>query len=112
MDQIVAITSGTTFIPALIALLAIGVTEIVRNRDLRRRNRQLRTAIDSMAQGMCMFDAAERLVVCNTQYYRMYGLMPGDVKPGATLSEVLESEWLRALSLATLTSTAKSFSLR
>jgi methyl-accepting chemotaxis protein len=43
-----------------------------------------------MAQGMCMFDAAERLVVCNTQYYEMYGLTPDDVKVGATLSEVLD----------------------
>ena len=36
-----------------------------------------------------MFDAAERLVVCNSQYYEMYGLTPADVKPGSTLSEVL-----------------------
>ena len=36
-----------------------------------------------------MFDAAERLVVCNSQYYTMYELTPADVKPGATLSEVL-----------------------
>ena len=31
----------------------------------------MRTAIDSMAQGLCMFDASERLVVCNAQYYKM-----------------------------------------
>src|SRR3974390_1403818 len=36
-----------------------------------------------------MFDAAERLVVCNTQYYKMYELTADEVKPGATLSEVL-----------------------
>ncbi len=54
-----------------------------------RENEQIRTAIDSMAQGLCMFDAAERLVVCNSQYYEMYGLTPADVKPGSTLSEVL-----------------------
>ncbi len=30
-----------------------------------------------------MFDAAERLVVCNTQYYEMYGLTSDDAKPGA-----------------------------
>jgi PAS domain-containing protein len=49
----------------------------------------MRSAIDSMAQGLCMFDAAERLVVCNLQYYEMYGLTAADVKPGSTLSEVL-----------------------
>jgi methyl-accepting chemotaxis protein len=36
-----------------------------------------------------MFDASERLVVCNAQYYKMYELTPADVKPGSTLSEVL-----------------------
>src|SRR5690348_12761639 len=58
----------------LFAALAMSLTGGLSNRRLRHRNRQLRTAIDSMAQGMCMFDAAERLVVCNTQYYEMYGL--------------------------------------
>src|SRR6185437_2526115 len=49
----------------------------------------MRTALDSMAQGLCMFDAAERLVVCNSQYSEMYGLTPDDVKPGSTLTDVL-----------------------
>jgi len=74
----------------LLAALAMSLAGVLFNRYLRHRNRQLRTAIDSMAQGMCMFDAAERLVVCNTQYYEMYGLTPDDVKVGATLSEVLD----------------------
>jgi len=74
----------------LLAALAMSFTGGLSNRRLRHRNRQLRTAIDSMAQGMCMFDAAERLVVCNTQYYEMYGLTPDDVKVGATLSDVLD----------------------
>jgi len=73
----------------LLAVLAMSFTDGLSKRRLRHTNRQLRTAIDSMAQGMCMFDAAERLVVCNTQYYEMYGLTPDDVKVGATLSEVL-----------------------
>jgi methyl-accepting chemotaxis protein len=59
-------------------------------RRLRRENSQMRTAIDSMAQGLCMFDAGERLVVCNTRYFEMYGLTPDDVRPGSTLSEVLQ----------------------
>jgi len=42
-----------------------------------------------MAQGLCMFDASERLVVCNMQYYQMYELTSADVKPGTTLTEVL-----------------------
>jgi hypothetical protein len=32
-----------------------------------------------MAQGLCMFDAAERLVVCNAQYYKM-SLLSGSAR--------------------------------
>jgi methyl-accepting chemotaxis protein len=74
---------------ALIAQLAVSVTQAVLARTLRRENEQLHLAIDSMAQGLCMFDASERLVVCNTQYHQMYELTADDVKPGSTLTEVL-----------------------
>jgi PAS domain-containing protein len=29
-----------------------------------------------MSQGLCMFDASGRIVVCNQQYLRMYNLSP------------------------------------
>jgi methyl-accepting chemotaxis protein len=74
---------------AVIALFAIGVVGAVLLGRQAREIAQLRTATDSMAQGLCMFDSSERLVVCNSQYYNMYELTPDDVKPGATLSEVL-----------------------
>src|ERR1017187_6779761 len=74
---------------AVVAQFAMSLTSAVLIRHLRREIEQMHTAIDSMAQGLCMFDAAERLVVCNTQYYKMYELTPADVKPGSTLSEVL-----------------------
>lgn len=76
-------------IATVVALFAMGLSDVLRIRQLRRQNSQLRTAIDSMAQGLCMFDASERLVVCNKQYFEMYDLTSDDVKPGFTLSEVL-----------------------
>src|SRR5579859_1290951 len=66
---ILSATSETVLsavVAMLLAVLAMSFTDGLSKRRLRHRNRQLRTAIDSMAQGMCMFDAAERLVVCNT----------------------------------------------
>ena len=74
---------------ALVAQVAMSVTHAVLARNLRRENAQMHLAIDSMAQGLCMFDASERLVVCNTQYHQMYELTADDVKPGSTLTEVL-----------------------
>jgi methyl-accepting chemotaxis protein/PAS domain-containing protein len=79
----------TAILAAIISQLAMSVAGAVLTRHQNRENEQMRTAIDSMAQGLCMFDAAERLVVCNSQYYNMYELTSADVKPGATLSEVL-----------------------
>jgi PAS domain S-box-containing protein len=84
--------SGTVVaivVAALVAQFAMNVTGTMRNRHLVRENEQMRTAIDSMAQGLCMFDASERLVVCNSKYYEMYGLSSTDARPGSTLSEVL-----------------------
>jgi Flp pilus assembly protein TadB len=58
----------TAIAAALLAQLAMSVMQTIVARNLRRENEQMHTAIDSMSQGLCMFDASERLVVCNTQY--------------------------------------------
>ena len=79
----------TIVVAAIVAQLAMSLAGAVLTRHQSWEIRQLRTTINSMAQGLCMFDASERLVVCNQQYYNMYELTPNDVKPGATLSEVL-----------------------
>jgi hypothetical protein len=44
-----------------------------------------------MAHGLCMFDAEQRLVVCNDRYGRMYGLPPELTRPGTTLRAILQS---------------------
>ena len=82
--------AATAIVAAVAALVAMCLASAIVLRRLSRENGQMRTAIDSMAQGLCMFDHDERLVVCNTRYYEMYGLTADDVKPGATLSEVLQ----------------------
>lgn len=74
---------------AVIAYAATSACCVLAVGNLRRENMQMRTALNSMAQGLCMFNRDERLVVCNKQYYEMYGLAPEDVLPGTTLTEVL-----------------------
>jgi NO-binding membrane sensor protein with MHYT domain len=56
---------------------------------LRERNVRLDSAINNMSQGLCMFDARARLVVCNTRYIEMYGLPSDVVKPGIALGDLL-----------------------
>jgi len=55
----------------------------------RRQVAQFATVLDNMSQGLCMFDAAQRLVLCNQGYLRMYDLSPDVVKPGCTLRQLL-----------------------
>jgi diguanylate cyclase (GGDEF)-like protein len=58
-------------------------------RNLALEKQRLDTAINNMSQGLVMFDAAERLVVCNDLYIEMYGLSREIVKPGCSFRELL-----------------------
>ncbi|HYS48381.1 MAG TPA: PAS-domain containing protein [Xanthobacteraceae bacterium] len=81
--------AGWPAVLAAVACLAACAALIGRARA-RRRNRRLMSALDNMSQGLCMFDAAQRLVMCNATYVRMYDLSPDVVKPGCTLRELLQ----------------------
>jgi len=49
---------------------------------------RLSIVFNNIPQGILMFDANKRLVVCNDHYLRMYNLSADIVKPGATLLEI------------------------
>ena len=76
-------------VAALTAQFVMSLTHALLTRHRSRENEQMHLALDSMVQGLCMFDGSERLVACNLQYYKMYALTSADVTPGSTLSEVL-----------------------
>jgi diguanylate cyclase (GGDEF)-like protein len=59
------------------------------NEHLLAQNTRFDTALNNMSHGLLMFDAAERIVVCNDRYIEMYGLSPEIVKPGLSLIELL-----------------------
>jgi diguanylate cyclase (GGDEF)-like protein len=61
-----------------------------QEEKLRIRNLQFDTAINNMSQGLCFFDAAQRLIVCNKRYIEMYGLAPGRIGPGTPLAEIVD----------------------
>ena len=48
-------------------------------------------ALNSMAQGIVMFDAAERAVVWNKRYLELSGLSADFMQPGRTFSEILQA---------------------
>jgi diguanylate cyclase (GGDEF)-like protein len=50
---------------------------------------RLDIALDNMTQGLLLFDASERLVVCNQRYIEIYGLSPDVVKPGCSFRDLV-----------------------
>ena len=48
------------------------------------------TAIENISQGICFFDADERLILSNRRYAEIYRIAPEELRPGITLSEIVE----------------------
>jgi diguanylate cyclase (GGDEF)-like protein len=61
-----------------------------KNRVLKQQNLRFDAAVNHMSQGLCMFDRHERLVVCNERYAGIYDLPPELMRPGTTLTQILE----------------------
>jgi signal transduction histidine kinase/FixJ family two-component response regulator len=65
---------------------------------------QLDMALTNMTQGLCMFDADERLVVSNTRFRELYRLSEEQTRPGVSFSEIAGvqtmTEDARAMSVA------------
>jgi diguanylate cyclase (GGDEF)-like protein len=69
----------------------IATSEIVqkRKRQLEKQNIRLDAAVNNISQGLCMFDAKGRLVICNAPYARIYQLPEHLLKPGTMLEDIL-----------------------
>ncbi len=77
---------------ALVAVCAVGYSAGLRiRRKLGERNAQLDAAINNMAQGLCMFDAQNRLVVWNDHYLTMYRIDPRRIWRGCNIRDMLDA---------------------
>jgi diguanylate cyclase (GGDEF)-like protein len=85
---------------ALLAVLVVIVTIWLITRQLKRQHRaaqrllveksqHLDTAINNMTQGLLLFDASGRLVICNQRYIDMFGVSPEVVRPGCQLRDLI-----------------------
>jgi len=69
----------------------VDITELKqREEELRLQNMKLDAALQSMSQGLAMFDADRRLIFCNKQYADLYGLSPELMTPGLTQQQILD----------------------
>ncbi len=88
-DAVLYVVGAAIVIALMIAGVAFLVARQVANR-LKVQNRKLDAAINNMSQGLSMFDAGGRLIVCNERYIKMFDLSPEVVKPGITLVELFQ----------------------
>src|SRR3954454_19996363 len=79
-----------------VAMLSIGLLVLTLflvfrqvTRRLSAEKQRLDTAMNTMTQGLLMFDQDERLIVCNRRYIEMYGLSADTVKPGVHFRDVI-----------------------
>lgn len=58
--------------------------------EIRKQFERLDAAINHMPQGLCMIDAAQKLIICNRQYREMYDIADEGVAPGTPVRRILE----------------------
>jgi diguanylate cyclase (GGDEF)-like protein/PAS domain S-box-containing protein len=57
---------------------------------IRKQEEQLSAAMENIPQGLCMFDASKRLMICNKHYADIYELSDELTKPGTPFQTILE----------------------
>ena len=60
-----------------------------RKRELEQQNLRLDATVNNISQGLCMYDANGRLVICNAPYARIYDLPAQLLEPGTQLEDIL-----------------------
>jgi methyl-accepting chemotaxis protein len=75
---------------ALAGTACIAAALAVTTFRLRSQKRRMALALNHMSQGLCLYDERERLLFRNNRYVEIYGFPPDIVKPGSTLSQILE----------------------
>lgn len=95
------INGAASLSPASLALVIAGVAATILGIslvaalsdrrwkvELRQQKVLLDTALENMSQGLCMFDAGGRIVLCNERYAAMMGLPVASLK-GSSLLDLL-----------------------
>jgi diguanylate cyclase (GGDEF)-like protein len=79
---------------AAVAVLAVIVGLLLQRHRLSSRRlaverRHLSTAVNNIPQGLVLYDASARIIICNQRYIEMFGLSPEVVKQGCTMQRLI-----------------------
>ncbi len=90
-----------TVAAAVLSALVIAFVLFLIIRQMTRQNQesqqrlglqkqQLDTALNNMTQGLVLYDASARIILCNRRYIDMYGLSTDIVKPGCHFRDLIQ----------------------
>lgn len=68
----------------------LAVAREAADREVMRVQQQLTEAIEAISEGFALFDADDRLVICNERYRQMYARINFDIVPGRSFAEITE----------------------
>ncbi|WP_407174659.1 EAL domain-containing protein [Bradyrhizobium sp. STM 3562] len=88
---LIAVAGASVLAIATLFLVIRKLTQQYRASEqrLRLEKQRLDRAVNNMTQGLLLFDASERLVVCNQRYIEMYGLSADVVRPGCSFRDII-----------------------
>ncbi len=81
--------AAASIVGLVCAICAMGLAAIFVIQRVRAHYRLLRSALNNMTQGLCMFDHVGRLILCNERYIEMYDLPHADTERGTPLRDLL-----------------------
>ncbi|MDE5442900.1 EAL domain-containing protein [Bradyrhizobium sp. CSA207] len=82
------VTVAVLSVGLLVLTLFLIFRQVTHRLSLEKQ--RLDTALNTMTQGLLMFDQDERLIVCNRRYVEMYQLSTAVVKPGVHFRDVIQ----------------------
>ncbi len=74
---------------ALDAFKASAAENFKHKKELAQLNHWFNIALNNMARGLSMFDAEQRLIVCNNTYKEIYNIPKRLTKPGTPLADLV-----------------------
>jgi diguanylate cyclase (GGDEF)-like protein/PAS domain S-box-containing protein len=88
---IAAAGSSALVIAFILFLIVRQITRQNRGtqQQLESDKHRLDTALNNMTQGLVLYDASARVVLCNQRYIDMYGLSPDVAKPGCSYYDLI-----------------------
>jgi diguanylate cyclase (GGDEF)-like protein/PAS domain S-box-containing protein len=95
-DQTRLLIVAATLTASIIAIILFSIVRQINRQNheaqqrLESEKHRLDTALNNMTQGLVLYDASARVVICNQRYIDMYGLSTDVVKPGCHFYDLIQ----------------------